>query len=193
MGRAGLPVLTIEEVTKRWLSFNVREDRLAGTSVGREWMCGLAASAALLTQSQHRQLFAPKPVGLAVDTVPAGHLPPCLTALVEKPVNKGSWPALETITALPIDIVREYDGVGRCVEMTDDRVRKCLCADPPDQPPLSRTAALRAWHSSRHDSDSLPSEIGRSGYWCGQGSSRSIHAILARRSPALSRRDYCQH
>ena len=107
MGRAGQPVLTIEEVTKRWLSFNVREDRLAGTSVGREWMCGLAASAALLTQSQHRRLFAPKPVGLAVDTVPAGHLPPCLTALVEKPVNKGSWPALETITALPIDIVRE--------------------------------------------------------------------------------------
>jgi hypothetical protein len=51
--------------------------------------------------------FDPKPVGLAVDTAPAGHLPPCLTALVEKPVNKGSWPALETITALPIDIVRE--------------------------------------------------------------------------------------
>jgi hypothetical protein len=81
MGRAGQPVLTIEEVTKRWLSFNVREDRLAGASVGREWMCGLAASAALLTQS--RRLFAPKPVGLAVDTVPAGRLPPLLAAAVE--------------------------------------------------------------------------------------------------------------
>ena len=32
--RAGQPVLTIEEVAKRWLSFNVREDRLRGTSVG---------------------------------------------------------------------------------------------------------------------------------------------------------------
>ena len=32
--RAGQPVLTIEEITKRWLSFNVREDRLQGTSVG---------------------------------------------------------------------------------------------------------------------------------------------------------------
>jgi hypothetical protein len=83
MGRAGQPVLTIEEVTKRWLSFNVREDRLAGASVGREWMCRLAASAALLTQSQHRRLFAPKPVGLAVDTVPAGRLPPLLAAAVE--------------------------------------------------------------------------------------------------------------
>jgi HlyD family secretion protein len=33
--RAGQPVLTIDEVAKRWLSFNVREDRLAGTSVGQ--------------------------------------------------------------------------------------------------------------------------------------------------------------
>ena len=32
--RAGQPVLAIEEVAKRWLSFNVREDRLAGISVG---------------------------------------------------------------------------------------------------------------------------------------------------------------
>jgi HlyD family secretion protein len=32
--RAGQPVLTIEEVAKRWLSFNVREDRLQGTTVG---------------------------------------------------------------------------------------------------------------------------------------------------------------
>jgi HlyD family secretion protein len=32
--RAGQPVVTIEEVAKRWLSFNVREDRLQGTSVG---------------------------------------------------------------------------------------------------------------------------------------------------------------
>jgi HlyD family secretion protein len=32
--RAGQPVLTIEEVAKRWLSFNVREDGLHGTSVG---------------------------------------------------------------------------------------------------------------------------------------------------------------
>src|SRR4029077_20200874 len=102
-----------------------------------------------------------------------------------KPVNKGSWPALETITALLIDIVREYDEVGFCVGTIDDRVRKRFYADPPDQPPLPRAAASRAWHTSRHDSDSLPSEIGRSGYWCGQGSSRSIHAILAKRSPAL--------
>jgi HlyD family secretion protein len=34
--RAGQPVLAIEEVAKRWLSFNVREDRLAGTSVGQK-------------------------------------------------------------------------------------------------------------------------------------------------------------
>ena len=32
--RAGQPVLAIEEIAKRWLSFNVREDRLQGTSVG---------------------------------------------------------------------------------------------------------------------------------------------------------------
>jgi multidrug resistance efflux pump len=32
--RAGQPVVTIEEVAKRWLSFNVREDRLQGTSLG---------------------------------------------------------------------------------------------------------------------------------------------------------------
>jgi HlyD family secretion protein len=32
--RAGQPVLTIEEISKRWLSFNVREDRLHGLSVG---------------------------------------------------------------------------------------------------------------------------------------------------------------
>jgi HlyD family secretion protein len=32
--RAGQPVLTIEAAAQRWLSFNVREDRLRGTSVG---------------------------------------------------------------------------------------------------------------------------------------------------------------
>ena len=37
--RAGQPVVTIEEVAKRWLSFNVREDRLQGTSVGDQGEC----------------------------------------------------------------------------------------------------------------------------------------------------------
>jgi HlyD family secretion protein len=32
--RAGEPVLVIEETGKRWLSFNVREDRLRGLTVG---------------------------------------------------------------------------------------------------------------------------------------------------------------
>jgi HlyD family secretion protein len=32
--RAGEPVLVIEEAGKRWLSFNVREDRLRGLTVG---------------------------------------------------------------------------------------------------------------------------------------------------------------
>ena len=33
--RAGQPVLTIETALNRWLSFNVREDRLRGTTVGK--------------------------------------------------------------------------------------------------------------------------------------------------------------
>jgi HlyD family secretion protein len=44
--RVGQPVLTLEEVAKRWLSFNVREDRLAGLSVGAKvdvWAGGMSA------------------------------------------------------------------------------------------------------------------------------------------------------
>jgi HlyD family secretion protein len=52
--RAGQPVLTIEEVAKRWLSFNVREDRLHDISVGSRvdvWAGGLSAPvSALVTE-----------------------------------------------------------------------------------------------------------------------------------------------
>jgi len=44
--RAGQPVLTLEEIAKRWLSFNVREDRLGGISVGAKvdvWAGGMPA------------------------------------------------------------------------------------------------------------------------------------------------------
>jgi multidrug resistance efflux pump len=44
--RAGQPVLTLEEVAKRWLSFNAREDRLVGISVGAKvdvWAGGMTA------------------------------------------------------------------------------------------------------------------------------------------------------
>ncbi len=33
--RAGQPMLTIDDPRKRWLSFNVREDRLAGLALGK--------------------------------------------------------------------------------------------------------------------------------------------------------------
>jgi HlyD family secretion protein len=52
--RAGQPVLSIEEVAKRWLSFNVREDRLGGISVGSRmdvWAGSLSAPvSALVTE-----------------------------------------------------------------------------------------------------------------------------------------------
>jgi HlyD family secretion protein len=49
--RAGQPVVTIEEVAKRWLSFNVREDRLQGTSLG--------AKVNVLARDANRPISAP--------------------------------------------------------------------------------------------------------------------------------------
>ena len=43
--RAGQPVLAIEETGKRWLSFNAREDRLRGLTVGSESRCCAAGRA----------------------------------------------------------------------------------------------------------------------------------------------------
>jgi hypothetical protein len=132
----------------------------------------------------------------------------------EKAVNKASCPAHGTTAALLIDNARGYDDlteVGRSVGTIDDRVHKCLYADPSDEPAISRTAASRAWYSPRHDSDRLPSEIGRSGYgaakvladrytrsWRGDlplyldGTIASIEAILSGGRPDWKREEVLQ-
>ncbi len=45
--RAGEPVLVIEETGKQWLSFNVREDRLDGVTVGSKIAVGRAGTSDL--------------------------------------------------------------------------------------------------------------------------------------------------
>jgi HlyD family secretion protein len=47
--RAGEPVLAIDEPTKRWLSFNLREDELRGLTVGSQVEVGRSGASKLMT------------------------------------------------------------------------------------------------------------------------------------------------